>query len=374
MTDPVPEYPISPPTPRKGRGAVTNLQGRYEVDQREAVDDGWVQHEDEEGGPPALRTQVFDERAKTILTRNASPDIPFGVSLNPYRGCEHGCIYCFARPTHSYLGLSPGLDFESRIYAKVNAPELLERELSKKSYVPEPIALGVNTDAWQPVERDLRLTRRVIEVLSAHGHPFAAITKSSLIERDLDLLAPMAARGQFMAAITITTLDADIARTLEPRAATPVRRLRTIRTLNEAGIPVGVSIAPVIPFVTEPDMERVLEACAEAGASNASYIVLRLPWEVAPLFKDWLAAHFPDRADRVMSRVRDMRGGKDYDASFATRMKGEGLWADLLKQRFHQAVRRLGLNERRRGILDMSQFMRGGSPRQVRDDPQMNLF
>jgi DNA repair photolyase len=374
VTDSVPEYPIAPPTPRKGRGAVTNLQGRYEVDQREAVDDGWVQHEEEEGGPPALRTQVFDERAKTILTRNASPDIPFSVSLNPYRGCEHGCIYCFARPTHSYLGLSPGLDFESRIYAKVNAPELLERELAKKSYVPEPIALGVNTDAWQPVERDLRLTRRVIEVLSAHGHPFAAITKSSLIERDLDLLAPMAARGQFMAAITITTLDADIARTLEPRAATPARRLRTIRTLSEAGIPVGVSIAPVIPFVTEPDMERVLEACAEAGASNASYIVLRLPWEVAPLFKDWLAAHFPDRAERVMSRVRDMRGGKDYDASFASRMKGEGPWADLLKQRFHQAVRRLGLNERKRGILDMSQFMRAQPPRAGRDNGQMTLF
>jgi DNA repair photolyase len=376
VTDSVPEYPIAPPAPRKGRGAVTNLQGRYEVDQRETVDDGWMVHEEEEGegGPPALRTQVFDERAKTILTRNASPDIPFSVSLNPYRGCEHGCIYCFARPTHSYLGLSPGLDFESRIYAKVNAPELLEREISKKSYVPEPIALGVNTDAWQPVERELRLTRRVIEVLSARGHPFAAITKSSLIERDLDLLAPMAARGQFMAAITITTLDADIARTLEPRAATPARRLRTIRTLSEAGIPVGVSIAPVIPFVTEPDMERVLEACAEAGASIASYIVLRLPWEVAPLFKDWLAAHFPDRAERVMSRVRDMRGGKDYDANFATRMKGEGLWADLLKQRFHQAARRLGLNERRRGILDMSQFMRTAPPSPVRDDPQMNLF
>ena len=374
MTDSVPEYPIAPPRPHKGRGAVTNLQGRYEVDQREVVDDGWVLHEEEEGESPALSTQVFDEQAKTILTRNASPDIPFTVSLNPYRGCEHGCIYCFARPTHSYLGLSPGLDFESRIYAKVNAPELLERELSKKSYVPEPIALGVNTDAWQPVERELRLTRRIIEVLSARGHSFAAITKSSLIERDLDLLAPMAARGQFMAAITITTLDADIARTLDPRAATPSRRLRAIRTLSEAGIPVGVSIAPVIPFVTEPDMERVLEACAEAGASSASYIVLRLPWEVAPLFKGWLAAHFPDRAERVMSRVRDMRGGKDYDANFSTRMKGEGLWADLLRQRFRQAARRLGLNERRQGILDMSQFIRAAPLEPARDDPQMNLF
>ncbi|NVH74258.1 PA0069 family radical SAM protein [Paraburkholderia sp. JPY432] len=383
MDDPntpdIPEFPIAPPAPRKGRGAVTNLQGRYEVDQREAVDDGW-QAADEDGEPKLLRTQVFEERAKTILTRNASPDIPFNVSLNPYRGCEHGCIYCFARPTHSYLGLSPGLDFESRIYAKINAPELLERELSKKSYVPEPIALGVATDAWQPAERDLRLTRRVIEVLSERNHPFAAITKSSLIERDIDLLATMAERGQFMAAITITTLDADIARTLEPRAATPSRRLRTIRTLSEAGIPVGVSIAPVIPFVTEPDMERVLQACAEAGASNASYIVLRLPWEVAPLFKDWLSAHFPDRAERVMNRVHDMRGGKDYDSSFSTRMKGEGLWADLLKQRFQKAARRLGLSGRDRGILDMSHFRRIESPRAEQasapapDNPQLRLF
>ncbi|MCX4160778.1 MULTISPECIES: PA0069 family radical SAM protein [Paraburkholderia] len=374
------EFPIALPAPRKGRGAVTNLQGRYEVDQRETVDDGWAPNPDEDGEPSALRTQVFEEKAKSILTRNASPDIPFNVSLNPYRGCEHGCIYCFARPTHSYLGLSPGLDFESRIYAKINAPELLEREMSKKSYVPEPIALGVNTDAWQPVERDLRLTRRIIQVLHDRGQPFAAITKSSLIERDLDLLAPMAARGQVMAAITITTLDADIARTLEPRAATPARRLRTIRTLSEAGVPVGVSVAPVIPFVTEPDMERVLEACAEAGATNASYIVLRLPWEVAPLFKDWLTAHFPDRADRVMSRVRDMRGGKDYDSSFASRMKGEGLWADLLRQRFYNAARRLGLNRRDRGILDMSHFQhveQKPAPRAAPDkpaSPQLDLF
>lgn len=370
------EYPVAPPAPHKGRGAVTNLQGRYEVDQREAFDDGWAPADSPEGEvPPPLRTQVFEERAKSILTRNQSPDIPFSISLNPYRGCEHGCIYCFARPTHAWLGLSPGLDFESRIYAKVNAPELLAREISKKSYVPEPIALGVNTDAWQPVERDLRLTRRVIEVLHGRHHPFAAITKSSLIERDLDLLAPMAERGQVMAAITITTLDAGIARTLEPRAASPARRLRTIRTLAQAGVPVGVSIAPVIPFVTEPDMERILEACAEAGATSASYIVLRLPWEVAPLFKDWLAAHFPDRAERVMNRVREMRGGKDYDSSFARRMKGEGPWADLLKQRFEKAVRRLGLNGRRRGILDISQFRREPVVlRRAPDDPQLDLF
>ena len=375
------EYPVAPPAPLKGRGAVTNMQGRYEKDERERVDDGWthISEEGEADEAPALRTQVFEERAKSILTRNSSPDIPFGVSLNPYRGCEHGCIYCFARPTHSYLGLSPGLDFESRIYAKINAGELLERELDKPSYQPEPIALGVITDAYQPVERNLRITRRVIEILSERGHPFAAITKSSLIERDIDLLAPMAQKGQFMAAVTITTLDANIARTLEPRAATPSRRLRTIRTLAEAGIPVGVSVAPMIPFVTEPDMEKVLEACAEAGATSASFIVLRLPWEVAPLFKDWLAAHFPDRAERVMGRVRDMRGGKDYDSDFSKRMKGEGLWADMLKQRFHNATKRLGLNQRRYGILDMSEFRRvekaiGRNPRAVADSAQMKLF
>jgi DNA repair photolyase len=372
------EYPIAPPAPRKGRGAVGNLQGRYEVLQREQVDDGWTPSDDEL--PPALRTQVFEERAKSILTRNASPDIPFSVSLNPYRGCEHGCIYCFARPTHSYLGLSPGLDFESRLYAKVNAAELLKREFAKKHYIPEPIALGVSTDAYQPVERDLRITRQVIQVMHDHGQPFAAITKSSLIERDLDLLAPMAARGQVMAAVTITTLDAELARALEPRAATPVRRLRTIRALRDAGVPVGVSIAPVIPFVTEPDLERVLEACAEAGATHASYIVLRLPWEVAPLFKEWLAAHFPDRADRVMSRVRDMRGGKDYESAFGQRMKGEGIWADLLRQRFQQAVKRLGLNVRRGGALDMSLFRMPDKPRAAapfkaaRDAAQLSLF
>lgn len=371
MDNPDAEYSIAPPAPLKGRGAVTNLQGRYELDQRAQFDDGWSPDSEDDARLP-LKTQIFEEKARSILTRNASPDIPFSVSLNPYRGCEHGCIYCFARPTHSYLGLSPGLDFESRIYAKINAPELLLRELSKRSYTPEPIALGVNTDAYQPVERELRLTRRVIEVLHDFGHPFAAITKSSLIERDIDLLAPMAERGQAMAAVTITTLDAEIARTLEPRAATPMRRLRTIRALSEAGIPVGVSVAPVIPFVTEPDLERVLEACAEAGATSASYIVLRLPWEVAPLFKDWLAAHFPQRAERVMVRVRDMRGGKDYDSSFAHRMKGEGAWAELLKQRFAKAVKRLGLNARQHGILDMSHFKKPAAlePR----NPQLNLF
>jgi DNA repair photolyase len=349
----------------KGRGATGNLQGRFEVDQREVFDDGWGMPDEGEAGEQAsapLRTQVFEERAKSILSRNASPDVPFNVSLNPYRGCEHGCIYCFARPTHSYLGLSPGLDFESRIYAKVNAAQVLRRELARPSYQPEPIALGVNTDAYQPVERELRITRQVLEVLHAHQHPLAMITKSSLIERDIDLLAPLAAAGRAFAAVTITTLDPVLARALEPRAASPARRLRTIRTLVDAGIPVGVSVAPLIPFITEPDLERVLEACAAAGATSASYIVLRLPWEVAPLFRAWLEAHYPQRAARVMSRVREMRGGADYNADFAHRMKGQGLWADLLKQRFERAVRRFGLTGRHHGVLDMSGFQRPVEP------------
>ncbi|BCT68284.1 PA0069 family radical SAM protein [Nitrosospira sp. NRS527] len=372
---------IRPPLKaKKGRGAVSNLQGRYELLTREAIDDGWSQgdaggYSGADAGPdcpaddgidvntgtdpaPAWKTQVIEERAKTILSRNQSPDVLFSISLNPYRGCEHGCIYCFARPTHSYLGLSPGLDFESKIFAKVNAPELLRRELAKVSYVAEPIALGVNTDAYQPCERELRLTRRVLEVLHECEHPVALITKSSLIERDIDLLADMASRRQAMAAVTITTLDPTIARTLEPRAAVPARRLRTIRTLTDAGIPVGVSVAPIIPFVTEPDLERILAAAAEAGAINAGYVMLRLPWEVSPLFRQWLEVHFPDRAVRVMNRVRDMRGGKDYDASFGTRMHGEGIWADVIRQRFEKTVARLGMGVRsgRFKGLDSSRF------------------
>ncbi|UGQ44819.1 PA0069 family radical SAM protein [Massilia endophytica] len=335
--------PPKPLNAQKGRGAVSNLQGRYEVHEREDYDDGW---EREEEAPRIFRTHVTEEMARTILSRNQSPDIPFGVSLNPYRGCEHGCIYCFARPTHSYLGLSPGLDFESKLYAKVNAPELLRGELAKAGYKPEPIALGVNTDAYQPCERDYKLTRRVLEVLQECDHPVGLITKSSLIERDLDILAPMAAKRLAAASVTLTTLDPAIARTLEPRAAAPSRRLRTIRTLTDAGIPVGVSIAPIIPFVTEPDIERVMEAAFEAGAIMASYVVLRLPWEVSPLFKEWLEAHFPDRAARVMNRVRDMRGGKDYDATFGSRMHGEGVWADLIRQRVDKSVQRLGMHGR----------------------------
>ena len=354
------ERVMLPPRPlaaHKGRGAVSNLQGRYEVNGRERFDDGWP--DDDEPAQP-FKTQVTDEYAKTILTRNASPDIPFNVSLNPYRGCEHGCIYCFARPTHSYLGLSPGLDFESRLFAKVNAAELLRRELSRASYVPEPIAIGVNTDAYQPCERELGITRAVLQVLHECAHPVALITKSSLIERDIDLIAPMAANNQAIAAITLTTLDPAISRTLEPRAAAPARRLRTIRTLTEAGIPVRVSVAPIIPFITEPELERVLEAAREAGAVSAHYVVLRLPWEVNPLFQQWLQAHFPERAQRVMNRVRDMRGGKEYDSDFSKRMSGEGVWADLIRQRFVKAVDRLGMNltSGRFAQLDASRFRR----------------
>lgn len=378
------QQPLPKPalTAHKGRGAVSNLQGRYELNAREAFDDGWAPDAEADGDQPSWKTRVIDERAKSILTRNQSPDVGFSVSLNPYRGCEHGCIYCFARPTHSYLGLSPGLDFESRIFAKVNAPELLRRELAMPSYEPLPIAIGVSTDAYQPCERALRLTRRVLEVLHECQHPAMLITKSSLIERDIDLLAAMAARRQAAVAVTITTLDPAIARTLEPRAAAPARRLRTIRTLNDAGIPVGVSIAPVIPFVTEPDLERVLEAVAEAGAVSASYIVLRLPWEVNPLFQQWLQAHFPERAQRVMNRVRDMRGGKDYDADFGKRMRGEGVWADLIRQRFDKAAARLGIGKRSASFeaMDGSHFRRplevptAAAAQIVRRSGQIDLF
>lgn len=361
-------YVHRPQEARKGRGAVTNLRGRYDAVVREQYDDGWQAlqfagaaggaNEDEDA--PRLQTIVTDEQAKSIISRNASPDLPFSLSLNPYRGCEHGCIYCFARPSHSYLGLSPGLDFESRLVAKTNAPELLLRELARPSYQPDTITVGINTDAYQPIERERQLTRRVLQILHDCENPVALITKSALIERDIDLLAAMAAKRQAIAAVTITTLDPVIARTLEPRAASPARRLRVIRTLAEAGIPVSVSIAPVIPFVTEPDLERVMAAAVEAGASQAGYIVLRLPWEVSPLFRQWLQAHFPDRAARVMNRIQDMRGGKDYDADFATRMRGSGVWADLLHQRFEKASRRLGIDHRNRAFatLDTSRFRR----------------
>ncbi|MDD0817171.1 PA0069 family radical SAM protein [Curvibacter sp. HBC28] len=345
-----------PPTALKGRGAASGMAHRFERDQREAVDDGWPVSEDEAFAAQTFPTRVIRETARSALSRNDSPDIAFDQAINPYRGCEHGCSYCYARPTHSYLGLSPGLDFETQIVAKHNLPELLDQALSRPGYVPRLTNVGSATDCYQPVERELGLTRRLIEVFQRHRHPFSIITKSSLIERDLDLLAPLAQQGLVAVYITITTLDATLARRLEPRAASPLRRLRTVKTLAEAGIPVGVSVAPQIPFLNE-DMERVLSAAAEAGAGSAFYTVLRLPWELNELFQQWLQQHYPERADRIMARVRDFRGGQDYQSDFKTRMKGHGLWADLLNQRFHKACARLGLN-RERHELDVSQFLR----------------
>ena len=359
------------PVARKGRGAVINVQGRYEVDVRERFDDGWVDASSDDEVEAPLKTTVTVERAKTILSRNDSPDIPFGISLNPYRGCEHGCIYCFARPTHSYLGLSPGLDFESRLFAKTNAAELLRHELGKPSYVPDTIAVGVNTDAYQPIERELGITRSVLEVLRDTRNPFGMITKSSLIERDLDLLVPLAQQNLTRASITITTLDHELSRKLEPRAASPARRLRTVRTLAEAGVPVSVNVSPVIPFINDDEMEHIVAAAADAGAHSAHFIVLRLPWELNDVFQLWLRTHFPLRAERVMKRIRDLRGGKDYDARFGTRMTGEGIWAELFAKRFRAACARHGLNGTRRQF-DTSQFTRPIAP--TKPSPQRRLF
>jgi DNA repair photolyase len=328
----------------KGRGTASYFPHRFERDVRASFDDGWERSEEEKAAAP--RTEVIWENARSIITSNDSPDIHFNQSINPYRGCEHGCIYCYARPTHSYLNLSPGLDFETKIIAKRNTVPLLREELARRSYRPELIAIGTVTDCYQPVERELRLTRGVIELMHETNHPFALVTKSSGVERDLDLIAPMAAKGLAAIYLTITTLDAELARKLEPRAAAPHRRLRVLRTLAEHGIPCGVSVAPQIPFLND-DMEQVLEAAWDAGAREAFYHVIRLPWEVAPLFRQWLETHYPQRAQRVMHRIQEMRGGKDYDSDFATRMKGSGAWADLIGQRFRKTAGRLGFNQKK---------------------------
>jgi DNA repair photolyase len=342
----------------KGRGTTWAIENRYARTGAEPFDDGWGhadQVADEEHLPPA--TQIIEEQVRSIVSSNDSPDIGFDLSINPYRGCEHGCIYCFARPTHSYLDMSPGLDFETRIVAKVNAAERLRETLASRRYVPKLLNIGAATDAYQPIERKLGITRSVIALLSECRHPFSLVTKSSGVERDLDLIAPMAADRLAAVYVSVTSLDGDLARILEPRAAAPHRRLRTIETLARAGVPVGVSVSPMIPFINEPEVEKILEAAARAGASAAFGIVLRLPWEVNPLFQDWLERHFPQRAARVMARVREMRGGKDYDATFGTRMTGEGVWAQLLRQRFDKAVARLGL-DRARIELDLTRFVK----------------
>ena len=357
--------------PQKGRGTVWAIEHRFSRLGSESFDDGWGtldQEAGEERVPP--ETTIIEERVKSVLSGNDSPDLSFDLSINPYRGCEHGCVYCFARPTHSYLNMSPGLDFETRIIAKVNAAERLREAFASRAYEATSLNVGSATDAYQPVERKLGITRAVIEVLAECSHPFSLVTKSSGIERDLDLIAPMAARGLVGVYVSVTSLDPALARILEPRAAAPHRRLKTIEALAKAGVPVGVSVSPMIPFINEPEIERILEAAAAAGAMSAFGIVLRLPWEVNPIFQRWLDQHFPDRAARVMARIREMRGGRDYKADFGSRMKGEGVWAQLLQQRLAKAKKRFGL-DRERLALDLTQFRK---PLPSRRDGQADLF
>jgi DNA repair photolyase len=325
----------------RGRGALSNASSRYDRETRVLVDDGWQSEEEE---LPPLKTEVMKDSSRTIITRNNSPDISFSQSINPYKGCEHGCIYCFARPTHAYLGLSPGADFESKLFAKPNAAELLARELSAPGYVPKIIAMGTNTDPYQPTEKRMRITRSILEVLRDFNHPVGIVTKSALILRDLDILAPMAAEGLAKVALSVTTLDRHLARTMEPRASTPGKKLDAIRKLNEAGVPAGVMFAPVIPALNDEELENVLTAAKDAGAVSAGYVLLRLPLEIKDLFREWLEASYPDRAKHVMSLIRQMRGGKDYDSTWHTRMKGTGPYAELISRRFHMAVKRIGLN------------------------------
>ena len=325
---------------RKGRGAASNPANRFESRYSDAFDDGWGTADAE---PPALRTTVTEDRARTIINYNSSPDIPFDRSINPYRGCEHGCIYCYARPSHAFIGLSPGLDFESRILRKANAAKLLRGELDKPSYRCQPIALGVNTDAWQPVERKMGITREILEVLAEYRHPVYTLSKSSLIERDAEILATMASDRLASVAISITTFDRQLARRLEPRATAPQRRLETIRRLSGMGIPVGVQVAPILPVLTDAELESILEAARDAGATWASYVMLRLPLEIADLFKEWLSEHYPLKSDHVMSIVRDMRQGRENDSQLGQRMRGTGVFADLIARRFDLARKRLGL-------------------------------
>jgi len=349
----------------RGRGARTNASGRYERETRVLLDDGWTQ---EDEGPPPLKTEVLKDSSRTIITHNRSPDISFDRSINPYKGCEHGCVYCFARPTHAWLGLSPGADFESRIFAKPNAAELLARELSAPGYVPKVIAMGTNTDPYQPIERELRITRSILAVLREFRHPVGIVTKSALILRDIDILAPMAEMGLARVALSVTTLDRKLARVMEPRAATPQRRLDTIAALSRADIPVGVMFAPVIPALNDDELEAVLAQATGAGAQSAGYVLLRLPLEIKDLFREWLEASTPGRAKHVMSLIRQMRGGKDYDSQWHTRMKGTGPYAEMIARRFHMAVKRLGLNRER------TQLAIGKFRRPPRTGDQLGLF
>jgi len=359
--EPIDDENALPDRRRKGRGSVSNrLSGRFDAPDRYDTDDGWTPEE-----RPKLRTVLGVDRARKIITFNSSPDIGFDRSINPYKGCEHGCIYCFARPSHAYLDLSPGIDFETRIFRKPDAPELLRKELSDPLYRPQPLMLGINTDAYQPTERSERLTRRLLEVLYAFRHPVHLITKSALIQRDIDILEPMAAENLVTATLSITTLDRHLARIMEPRAATPHKRIETIAVLQGAGVPVGMMIGPVIPGLTCHEIEAIVAAAAGAGAVRAGYNLIRLPYEVKILFEEWLTHNFPDRRNKVLNMIRQCRDGKLNDAHFGSRMSGEGVYAELIHQRFHLAVKKHGLDRLRRD-LNLKAF-RGG-------DRQLNLF
>src|SRR5512141_3037277 len=339
----------------KGRGSPINPEGRFERLDREAFDDEWFQEPAEGDGKP--KTIITIEHAKSVISRHDSPDVGFAQSFNPYRGCGHGCVWCFARPSHAYLGLSPGIDFETRLFVKVNAAERLREEIAKPTYDCQPLTIGVNTDAYQPIEREHRITRSVLELCAETNHPVTLITKSALIERDIDLLAPMARKNLVHTTLSITTLDQHLTRYMEPRTSAPARRLLAVRRLSEAGIPVNVNIAPVIPFLTDHELESIMEAAVEAGAKSASYLLVRLPWEVKDIFKAWLETHFPLKAAHVMSRIHEMREGRDNDPRFHSRHTGTGLFAELLRQRFEKAARRLGLDGNDHLFeLDCSQF------------------
>ena len=350
----------------KGRGAIGNVDGRFAQRVVETVDDGWSQ--DDEPTPHPL-TEVSEETARSIISRNESPDIPFAQSINPYRGCEHGCFYCFARPSHSYLELSPGLDFETKLFAKTNAAERLRAELAKPGYLCTPIALGTNTDPYQPIERRYRITRQILELLAECRHPFSIVTKNAMVERDLDLLAPLAAANLVKVFLSVTTLDNRLAAKMEPRASAPHRRVQAIERLSDAGVPTGVMFAPVIPMVNDAELEAVLSAAREAGATSAGYVLVRLPHELKTMFRDWLREHLPERAEHVLSLIQQSRGGADYDARFGKRMRGEGVFADLIAQRFAIAQRRLGFTGGRERHLDVTQFV---PPRKL--GPQAELF
>ncbi len=354
-----------PAETRRGRGAISNASGRFETHERFLADDGWDTAEREH---TPRRTEVTIDSSKSVIAPNDSPDVGFDRSINPYRGCEHGCVYCFARPTHAWLGLSPGVDFESRLFAKPDAAQVLVGELAKPGYACRPIAMGTNTDPYQPLEQRMEITRSILQVLSEHDHPVTIVTKSHAIVRDIDILAPMAERRLVRVALSVTTLDRSLARVMEPRASTPQRRLAAIRRLTQAGIPTGAMVAPIIPAINDMEIEEILRACVWAGAGGAAYVLLRLPLEIKDLWAEWLETHFPDRAGKVMRLLREMRGGRDYDSRFSLRMRGTGPYAQLMARRFRLAKKRHGLDAEE-PALDVGSFRKP-----IRPGDQLTLF